>query len=458
VDLAHLLLVVRRWWLVILIAPAIAAAGAFLVVRSLPKTYETTMALAVGSALQPSDPGQLDTAIRLAPTYAEVVHSRELGQRVVDALGLHMSADSVSGSVTTWVPKDTALVQVSVRAVGADLTAAIAKELAAQAIAATGGGPAGTGLSLVDPPVTPSAPVAPNVPLTVALAAVLGFILALGGVGLVEFAADRVESAEMASRVSGLPVAGRIRPLPWRARFRPRGLVTRSYPQSAAAEAYRTLRVNLQFLGEGRGVFLITSANHNEGRTTTAANLAVVCARGGRETILIDADLRAPRLHSLFDMPNEQGFADLLQRSDLSIEDVSYSGSEPMLRVIPGGHVEANRGERMAAPRVAEVFEAARTRADIVLVDGPPLADVADAAVLASLADWTLVVVDPLRTSKATLRELISALGRAGAHALGLVVRRGGGTSGPGAEESVLPRVSAREGRPSALAKVDDIA
>src|SRR5439155_13218725 len=158
---------------------------------------------------------------------------------------------------------------------------------------------------------------------------------------------------------------------------------------------YRTLATNIQYLGsrEGLKVILVTSPLAGEGKTTTSANLAVALAQGGRRVILASADLRKPRLHRFFNVPNDRGLSDLLAGA-ATLAQVARDPGVPNLRVIAGGSTPANPAALLGGPSAAATLTSLRDVADFIIIDTPPVLAVADASILAPLADGTLFVMD----------------------------------------------------------------
>jgi non-specific protein-tyrosine kinase len=196
----------------------------------------------------------------------------------------------------------------------------------------------------------------------------------------------------------------------------------RSEPRSPVAEAYRTLAANLQFASLDRQVQTVgvTSPAAGEGKSTTIANLGIALAENGRRVVLVDADLRRPVLHELFGTVNREGLTSILlsERSSLPLQETGTPG----LRLLPSGPVPPNPLEVIASQRIDQVLALARAQADVVLVDTPPAAVLADAALLAPRLDGVLLVVSAGRTRRDLARRAKEQLERTGSHVLGVVL------------------------------------
>jgi capsular exopolysaccharide synthesis family protein len=184
------------------------------------------------------------------------------------------------------------------------------------------------------------------------------------------------------------------RPNPAKSPGMPGILVAETAPKSPAAEAYRTLRTNIQFAGLDRPcrTIVITSATPSEGKTTTAANFGVVCAQAGSRVCLIDADLRKPSLHRVFGMDNQRGLTTALLEGK-SLADVAVPTRVPGLSVVVSGPLPPNHAELSASQRMRDLLEAATRDFDLVLCDSPPVLSVSDAVALSAQCDGVILVV-----------------------------------------------------------------
>ncbi len=171
-------------------------------------------------------------------------------------------------------------------------------------------------------------------------------------------------------------------------------LVAESQPRSAASEAYRTLRTNIQFasLDRPHRILVVTSASSGEGKTTTTANFGIVCAQSGTRVCLIDADLRRPALHKLFGLTNAIGLTTALVE-DQPISKVAQTTRVPNLSVLTSGPLPPNPAEMVGSRRMRELLEHGTADFDLLLCDTPPVVAVADAVSLAAQCDGVILVV-----------------------------------------------------------------
>jgi len=298
-------------------------------------------------------------------------------------------------------------------------------------------------LAVVDPASPNPNSVQPRVLLNTLLAAVLGLLATLGVVVLLEYLDDRLRSPEHVTRFLGLHTLGNVFELPKGSartfdRFvaqatRPAG--ENGEPDSAlsAGEAFRLLRANLQFaaIDKTLSTLLVTSSEAGDGKTTIAANLAVVIAQAGQRVLLIDADLRRPTLHDVFGVPNRTGLTSLLLDERHTVSDIVVPTNIAGLHVVPSGPLPPNPSELLASSRMQRRLQQFIEAADLVIIDSPPVLPVSDPAVLAGLTDGTLLVVNGGKTRGQQAAHAVATLQKAGAHVLGVVLNRVSGKGSP---------------------------
>jgi succinoglycan biosynthesis transport protein ExoP len=271
----------------------------------------------------------------------------------------------------------------------------------------------------------PSAPISPKHQVDLALGILLGLALGIALASVREQLQDRIEDSAGLRRSLKAPTLGLIPESPMLRGDVPR-LVTIDEPRSPAAEAYRTLRTNLFAACKSAKVrtILVTGSHQGEGKTTTAVNLAVALAQVGRSVVLISADLRYPRVHSLLGIGNEQGLGQVLLGA-VSLNDALIDTPIPNLRALPSGPSSGveEPAELLQSDRMFEVIRGCR-QADFVIIDGPPIEPVADSLVLADLVDGVLLVADAQEGTRAGVSRARHQLEQVGGTILGGVLNR----------------------------------
>ena len=290
---------------------------------------------------------------------------------------------------------------------------------------ATRGG--GLYVTILAPASVPTMPVSPNVTQLVLLGILGGFALACLFVYLLEYVDDTIKDAEDAQRILGRPALGAIIRING-IRQPQDGLVTFKQPRSPISEAYRVLRTNLRYSGieNPGGVMLVTSAGPGEGKSTTAANLAVSLAQVGKKVVLVDADLRRPSAHKMFGLDNSVGLSDLFANDSVSLDDVMQKTGVGTLRVLTSGPVPPNPAEMLDSRMMTQILASLRQNTDLVIVDSPPVLPVADASILGSRCSGAVLVVDSGKTRTEIARRALETLERANVNVVGVILNKMG--------------------------------
>ncbi|MFC1466524.1 MAG: polysaccharide biosynthesis tyrosine autokinase [Candidatus Brachytrichaceae bacterium NZ_4S206] len=279
-------------------------------------------------------------------------------------------------------------------------------------------------LTVIEPAAVPTVPIGPKLTQNVLLAAIAGLLLAVAAIVLLELIDDTIKTSDDARRALGLPLLGSI------TRIGGSGyadrLVTASPQYSRVAEAYRVLRTNLQFskVGHSFRTLIVTSSKPKEGKSTTAANLAAVIAQSGKRVILVDADLRRPVQHQIFELDNQEGLTTAFLDEHVSVERLLKPVMAESLSVLPSGPIPYNPSELLDSERMMHILEELKHKADLVILDSPPVLSVADAAILTARVDGVLLVVDSGYTRRGTAKHAKETLQRVGATIVGVVLNR----------------------------------
>ncbi len=201
-------------------------------------------------------------------------------------------------------------------------------------------------------------------------------------------------------------------------------IVTLTNPTSVAAEAYRSLRTNIEFsnLDEPIKTLLVTSAGADDDKEISLANLAVTMADGGQKVILVDADLRRPAMHTLFGLNNSRGFTDMFRDQTAFDEPPLQAIADTTLQVLSSGPLPQIPSQVLTSAKISEVIKKLAVMADIVLFSAPPLTIVTDATLLASKVDGTLLVVKANVSKRDHIKAAKSQLEKVQANLIGAVL------------------------------------
>src|SRR6185436_9928318 len=201
-------------------------------------------------------------------------------------------------------------------------------------------------------------------------------------------------------------------------------LLPQTKPRHSISEAYRSLRTALLLSSaEKLRVVALTSAHSGEGKTATAANLSVVMAQLGRQVLLIDADLRKPRMHRVFNLSNREGLVHCLTGGEPLEQLIQPTGVNGLF-LLPSGTIPPNPSELLASDRMRELLELAQRRFDLVIVDTPPMLAVTDAAVVGAMVDGVVYTLQAGRVLRAEAVASTDRLRLSGARVLGIVLNR----------------------------------
>lgn len=295
-------------------------------------------------------------------------------------------------------------------------------------------------IRVVDRPLLPRAPVTPNMPLNVASGLVLGLALGLiGAIGREQL--DRtLKTPDEAERELSLSSLGLVplmheeaqanRSKPRRGKRRSKlpsvpdhpELVVHQHPTSGVAEAARAVRTNLLFMSPDRPyhTLLVTSASPSEGKTTVACCIAIAMAQAGRRVVLVDCDMRRPRLHQVFGTQRDSGVTTALLAHS-TLESAIQVTEIPNLSVLPTGPLPPNPAELLHSESFDKLLTALAERFDNVVIDSPPIAPVTDAAILSTRVDGTVLVVRAHETRKDVARRAVRSLRDVGGRIVGTV-------------------------------------
>jgi polysaccharide biosynthesis transport protein len=276
----------------------------------------------------------------------------------------------------------------------------------------------------IEAAVIPIKPVRPKPVTNAGLSAIVGLLLAGAIAFLIEYIDDTIRTPDDIERILNLPVIGYIGDMA-DGQDKVDDLHVVRRPRSPIAEAFRSLRTNLEFTNVDQTLnkILVTSSGPSEGKTTIAANLAAIIAQGGKSVLLIDGDMRRPRIHSIFGLSNRVGLSSLF-RGNTSVRSVMrpVDGVDGVY-VITSGSLPPNPTELLASVRMDEILREASREVDFIIVDSPPSL-VADFQVLATKVDGVVLVIQPGQTHADAAFATLDQLTRVKARTLGVVLNK----------------------------------
>src|SRR4051794_2595038 len=368
--------------------------------------------------------GSLFTQQRVK-SYVNFVSSPKIAQTVIDDLGLPISAGALASKVSASAPLDTSLINISVTDPSPKRAQQLAQGVAdafsklATQLETAPGAPSNVKITVVRPAEVPGGPIKPRTKLNLALGALMGLAVGIGYSVLRDTIDTRIKSVDALNESSGVSTLAAIA---YDDGASDKPLIVQDRPRAPRAEAFRQLRTNLQFIdvdNPPRSI-VVTSSVPGEGKTTTACNLAITLSQAGVDTVLIEADLRRPRVGDYLGIETAVGLTDVLI-GEVSLDDVIQPwGTTGKISALPAGTIPPNPSELLASRQMADLLE--RLSNDrLVIIDAPPLLPVTDAAVLTASASGAILVVRAGSTRKEQVKHAVENLQGVGGRLFGTV-------------------------------------
>lgn len=430
-EILYYLRVLRRRWMIVAGSVLFALTAAALVTARTPPRYAASTTLIVSAPEQKGDVSSAYQAVLLSQqrvkSYAALMRSQGVTSGVARRLADGVTPEELQQRITAEALPDTVLLRATVTDPSAAHAVQVADALGAEFSRYVdgleqSGAPASPAvkITVADGPVLPTAPVSPRPLRNLGLGLVVGLVIGLVGAVLRDRTDTSVRSARALAELTASPTLAAI-DLDRAAGKRP--LTLRDAGDSAHAEAFRSLRAALRFGGPGdlpRSV-TITGATGEEGTTTIACNLAIALAESGARVILVDADLRRPRVRDYLGIGETTGLTNVLSEGT-DVAEVLRPWGSGSLSVLPSGPIHAGPGDLLATRTFREVLRRLEAQADIVIFDAPPLLAVSDAAVLARCCAGAVLITRYARTREEQVAEAAERLAAVRAGLLGTVL------------------------------------
>lgn len=419
----------RKLWWVIVLGTILSAVGAYgyssLQVPMYRSTATLYFALNQGTSASDLNQGSAYTQSQMLSFAQLATSSRVLGP-VIEELELDTSPQALARSVDVSIPQSTVTLRITATTASAERSSVLANAVANQLIEVvldvapkTPEGTSSISAQIVDDAVPPQFQFSPNKPRDALLGGFLGGVVGLGLVLLIAVLDTRLRSEEILAQAGGDPVLGVVSKSPLLAT---RGIAVAREPLGHTSEEFRRIRSALTYanISERVRVLLVTSALPGEGKSTVSVNLATTLSALQQSVLLVDADLRRPRAHEHAGIDGSVGLTDLLL-TDVEAEVAKHTVADTTLDVLPSGGIPPNPAQMLTSDPMAELISTASEDYDWVVIDTPPVLSVADAGLLAPLADGVILVVNA-KTGRATLTKCMRSLDSSGARILGTVL------------------------------------
>ena len=419
-DLPNYMRLLRKRWRLIVACLLLGAGAAAAISWTATPKYEASTQLFVSARDAASDLNGLAQGGQFTQervqSYADIVNSPEVTEAVADELDHGLTPESIADEISASAPLNTVLINIDVTDTSPSRAQKIANAVSDEFAlfineleTPIGSSTSPVKVSVVKRAELPTSPVSPRKPLNLALGVLIGLAVGNGAAFLRETLDTTVKDSDQIQRDLGLARLGAIA---YDADARKRPLIVHADPHSSRSEAFRQLRTNLQFVDIDRAPrsIVITSSIPNEGKTTTATNLAIALAQTGMRVLLVEADLRRPRIAEYLGIEGAVGLTSILIGRARLADAVQTWGKDVHLNVLPSGPTPPNPSELLGSHGMAELIRELELTHDLVIVDAPPLLPVTDAAVLSTAVSGVLMVVRHGHTKRDQLARAVESL------------------------------------------------
>lgn len=419
----------RTRWLIVCVTVAVGLLGAIAVNALTTPLYEAKTRLFVsttsGASVAEIYQGNRFSQERVI-SYTELLMGETLAQRTIDKLGLDMEPDDLENNIKASAKLDTVLIDVAVvdespvRA--RDIADALSDEFVAmvqELETPEQGGQPNARVVVEQHASIPDDPVVPKTARNIAIGLGLGLLLGLGLAVFRDLLDNTVKERQALEEITGVGLVGSI---PLDKERRKEAPIAFENDNSAIAEAFRKLRTNLQFLAVDNPprLIVLTSSVPSEGKSTTAINIALSLAEAEHDVVLVDGDLRRPRLAKYLDLVDAVGFSTVLA-GRTSLDEALQKSRFPRLTVLTAGTLPPNPSELLGSSAAKKTLDELRARFDYVVIDSSPLLAVTDTAVLAAHTDGVLLAARFGHVKREQLMHTVRNLEDVGAVLLGAI-------------------------------------
>jgi len=431
VDLHDAVKLIRSRWVSICVTALMSLVIAVIYTLAQTPLYEASTRLFVSASSGSPSASEVLQGMRYSQerviSYTQLIMGETLAQRTIDRLNLDMEPDELVENITARAIPDTVLIDVSildpspVRA--RDIANAVSDEFVAMAReleTPTEGARPDARVVVEHRASIPAKPVIPKRVRNLATGLLVGLLLGTAVAVIRELLDNTIKSEQTLEELTGTGTVGFI---PFDSKINSDPAIPFEGDNSAIAESFRKLRTNLQFLAVDNParVILVTSSSPSEGKTTTAINIALALAESDNNVVLVDADLRRPRLAKYLDLVGSVGLSTALS-GGASLDEVLQSTRFPRLTALAAGTIPPNPSELLGSLAARRVLNDLRAKFDFVIIDSPPLLAVTDGAILAAEADGALIVVRSGRTKREQLKHSVGVLNDVNAKILGAIL------------------------------------
>ncbi|WP_010248023.1 polysaccharide biosynthesis tyrosine autokinase [Acetivibrio cellulolyticus] len=442
IDIREIIFVILKKWYLIAICFIIAVGSSFAITQYYIKPVykaQTTLFLGKESGkLASLSFADIQVNNQLVTDYRELLKSDLVAESIKQKLGVN--ANKFKGSVNVETVKDSRIFSISYEDTDPELAANVVNELALVIKQMASDIIEVKNVKVIDTAKIPESPVSPSKKKNVGLAGVLGIALGAALIYILEMMDYTFKKPEEVEKQLGLNLIGVVPKFEGGKRGKQKkkdqkqleqdylkNLVTKNDPKAPASEAFREIRTNLHYISVDKELktIVVTSPSLGDGKTVTAVNMAVALAKSGKKVLVIDTDLRKPKVHLYFGIKNNEGITNMLteDKESKKVKPATVDGI-PNLNIISSGPIPPNPAEILSSNRMNQLLEQLKSEYDLIIIDTPPVGQVTDAAILAGIADGTVLVCASSQTRIDMAKRAKKALDSVNSNIVGAVLTK----------------------------------
>lgn len=442
IDLREIFFIVLRKWYLIAICFILAVGSSFVVSQYyLKPIYKANATLFLGkesdkiASLSFAD---IQLNNQLVSDYRELLKSDLVADSIKEKLGVDVK--KFKSNVNVQTVKDTRIFSISYEDTDPQLAANVVNELSVVIKQMATDIIQVKNVKVIDIAKVPEAPISPNKKKNIALAGIAGLLLGAGLIYLLEMIDYTFKKPEQLEKQLALNVIGVVPKFEGGKRGQSKkkdpkqleqdylkNLITKNDPKAPASEAFREIRTNLHYTSVDKELktIVVTSPTLGDGKTVTAVNMAVAIAKSGKKVLIIDTDLRKPKVHLYFGVKNGEGITNMLS-SEKSNNKVKPSKIEGIsnLDIITSGPIPPNPAELLSSNRMQQLLENLKNEYEVIIIDTPPVGQVTDAAILSGIADGVLLVCASSQTRIDIAKRAKKALDSVNSNIIGAILTK----------------------------------
>lgn len=433
IDLQELLdNFIKKWWLMACLTLSVAAFSYVVTDKFIAPIYQSDTTLFIGNEQNDIELGISLNDLRrdsgLIGDYQSIAKTRLIIDAVLYTLNIEMPLEDFRKGMSIHIVDDSRLFVVSFVSKSPELSASIANELAKQLTFAAYEIVGVENIRILDLAIINSEPISPSKIKNTTLGGLIGWVIGMIMTLIIFVRNDTINSKSDVSKLIRAPIIGNI-PMFNDKMFNKNNLhiITHIKPNSYVAECYKMLRSNVNYLSveSQNRVIMFTSSTAEEGKTTSVSNLAVSLAKDGKKVLLIDADLRRPKIHILFNLQQYPGLTNIFFKKVNFMRVINKINAMPNLDILTTGILPPSPDELLGSQIFLEFIKMIKDRYDFILFDSPPVLVVSDAIILSKIVDEVILVAAIKQTKIQSLKNAEVMLKQVDANLVGMILTKG---------------------------------